>query len=195
MSAHEEKVELRRLVRQTRAARSNVDLAAASARLSQSLQALSDEFNWRRIAAFLPTQSEPPIALFLEQIVSGGIDCIVPISGDDGLLDWVGIQPGFATNLAVDSQGMPIPGSGPHSVVGTRDAVLVPAAAVDRHGNRLGWGKGYYDRFLETVDSETLVVAVVFDSDVLDEVPIEAHDRAVDFIVTEVDIYRTTDNT
>ena len=71
---------------------------------------------------------------------------------------------------------------------GFLDAVLVPAAAVDRDGNRLGWGKGYYDRFLQSVDGSPLVVAVVFDSDIVSSVPIEPHDVPVNAIVTEFEV-------
>jgi 5-formyltetrahydrofolate cyclo-ligase len=88
---------------------------------------------------------------------------------------------------------MPIPAKTNPTVLGDVDAVLVPAAAVDREGNRLGWGKGYYDRFLDSIDSSTVVIAVVFDSDVLDDIPAEPHDKTVNLIVTERDIYRARD--
>jgi 5-formyltetrahydrofolate cyclo-ligase len=58
------------------------------------------------------------------------------------------------------------------------DVVLVPALAVDRSGHRLGRGRGYYDRALAAVSVP--VIAVVFDDDVIDDVPVEAHDRDVD---------------
>jgi len=63
------------------------------------------------------------------------------------------------------------------------DLVLAPALAVDRLGNRLGWGKGHYDRVLATVEPEQ-VVAVVYDDEVLDRVPVEEHDRRVGAVLT-----------
>jgi 5-formyltetrahydrofolate cyclo-ligase len=114
----------------------------------------------------------------------------VPESGPNGLLTWRTLESDFANNLTTDSQGMPVPVSGESALVKQLDAVLVPAAAVDRDGNRLGWGKGYYDRFLDGIDPNTVVIAVVFDSDVIDSVPVETHDKKVNLIVTEADIYR-----
>jgi 5-formyltetrahydrofolate cyclo-ligase len=67
------------------------------------------------------------------------------------------------------------------------DVVLVPALAVDRDGHRLGRGRGYYDRALESVTAP--VVAVVYDDDVIDDVPIEPHDRCVDGRLTPSGYY------
>jgi 5-formyltetrahydrofolate cyclo-ligase len=63
------------------------------------------------------------------------------------------------------------------------DLILIPALAVDVLGNRLGKGKGFYDRWLVDVASTNLF-AVVFDSEVLELVPNEPHDKKVNGIVT-----------
>ena len=91
--------------------------------------------------------------------------------------------------MTTDSMGMPVPTSGQRGPVGQVDVVFVPAAAVDRDGNRLGWGKGYYDRFLSGLDPSTFVVAIVFDADILAHIPTEPHDIGVDVIITERDVY------
>jgi 5-formyltetrahydrofolate cyclo-ligase len=58
----------------------------------------------------------------------------------------------------------------------------VPALAIDQSGNRLGKVKGYYDRAL--VATAAPVVAVVYEHELLEALPAEAHDRRVDFAVT-----------
>jgi 5-formyltetrahydrofolate cyclo-ligase len=63
------------------------------------------------------------------------------------------------------------------------DLILVPALAADVLGNRLGKGKGFYDRWLEDVASKN-IFAVVFDSEVLELVPSEPHDKKINGIVT-----------
>jgi 5-formyltetrahydrofolate cyclo-ligase len=83
---------------------------------------------------------------------------------------------------------MPIPSTGVNASPSDLDAVLIPAAAVDRDGNRLGWGRGFYDRFLASVEGNPLFIAVVFDSDCVVEVPTEEHDAPVDAILTETEI-------
>ena len=66
--------------------------------------------------------------------------------------------------------------------------VIVPALAVDRTGNRLGFGAGFYDRFLHDVKLPMIVLAYNFQ--VVQEVPKENTDIPVSFIVTEDEIIR-----
>ena len=61
---------------------------------------------------------------------------------------------------------------------------VVPALAVSRDGVRLGRGGGYYDRALAHARPGAVLVAVVFDDELLDEVPAEAHDHRVTAVVT-----------
>ena len=189
MSAGDVKSELRTFVRLTRAARSETERVRAQAEFAASLSGLIAELGWRHIAAFIPTNSEPPILDALADMLAQGIEVAVPSSTPEGALDWIRLEPGFDDALAVDSMGMPIPAGGKAANVDTVDVVFVPAAAVDRDGNRLGWGKGFYDRFLVNLKPSVFVVAIVFDADVLVDIPSEAHDISVDAIVTERDIY------
>ena len=190
MGESEPKFDLRRVIRQSRAVRASSHIEETARGFTQHLTAVAVDSSWTRIAAFLPTSTEPPITGFLTEFISQGGWCAVPESGQDGVLLWHALSEGFDDNLGTDSLGMPIPSTQSPTALDNLDAVLVPAAAVDRNGNRLGWGKGYYDRFLDSLDSSTLVVAVVFDSDVVDEIPTEPHDKTVDLIVTEDDVYR-----
>ena len=62
--------------------------------------------------------------------------------------------------------------------------VVLPALGVDRRGVRLGRGGGYYDRALQHVRPDAVLVAVVFDDEFVDELPDEPHDRRVTALVT-----------
>jgi 5-formyltetrahydrofolate cyclo-ligase len=62
--------------------------------------------------------------------------------------------------------------------------LFVPALAVDRRGNRLGRGGGSYDRALSRVPRRALVVALLYDGELVDELPTEPHDRPVNAVVT-----------
>ena len=64
------------------------------------------------------------------------------------------------------------------------DVVVVPALAVDRRGARLGRGRGYYDRALAHARPGAVLVAVVFDDELVDALPAEPHDRRVSAVVT-----------
>ena len=69
--------------------------------------------------------------------------------------------------------------------VGAADFILVPGVAFDRAGARLGRGGGFYDRLLGEAALTARRVAVCFACQLVDRVPVEAHDALVDAIVTE----------
>ena len=63
------------------------------------------------------------------------------------------------------------------------DLVLVPGIAWDEHGHRLGYGKGYYDRYLPSITAAS--VGLAYDFQVLENIPHEKNDFRVNLIVTE----------
>lgn len=63
------------------------------------------------------------------------------------------------------------------------EMVVVPAVAYDRKGNRLGRGKGFYDRLLK--NTKATKVGIGYEFQLVDEVPTEPHDVAVDIIITQ----------
>lgn len=64
--------------------------------------------------------------------------------------------------------------------------VLAPLLGFDASGQRLGWGKGYYDRYLARCTVRPFVVGVAFSCQEIAAIPSEAHDHRLDAIVTEV---------
>lgn len=65
------------------------------------------------------------------------------------------------------------------------DVVIVPAVAYDKNCYRLGYGGGFYDRFLENLRKDAVTIGIAFDLQIFDEVPKEPHDAQLDYIVTE----------
>jgi 5-formyltetrahydrofolate cyclo-ligase len=64
------------------------------------------------------------------------------------------------------------------------DLIFIPAASIAVDGMRLGWGRGYFDRTLGSMSKRPPVYAVVYDHEVVEDVPREKHDQGVDGIVT-----------
>ena len=69
------------------------------------------------------------------------------------------------------------------------DLIIVPGVAFDRDGYRIGYGGGYYDRFLSKLDHITKI-SLAFDMQFIDKVPREDFDIPVDYIITEKEIIK-----
>jgi 5-formyltetrahydrofolate cyclo-ligase len=63
------------------------------------------------------------------------------------------------------------------------DLVIVPGVAFDKKGNRLGRGKGYYDRFLKGLAKDTVSLGLAFDFQILPSIPAAAHDVSVSKVI------------
>jgi len=68
------------------------------------------------------------------------------------------------------------------------ELIIVPAVAYDRHGNRVGRGKGYYDRLLS--QTKALRIGVAYEFQLIDEIDTAPYDIPVDIVITESAIYR-----
>jgi 5-formyltetrahydrofolate cyclo-ligase len=87
--------------------------------------------------------------------------------------------------------GMPVITAKPGDI----DLVIMPGLGFDRARNRLGQGKGYYDRFIEkmTTDGQPLpLVAVALTPQLVDSVPVASHDRKMDVLVLPDEIYESS---
>ncbi|EGW21197.1 5-formyltetrahydrofolate cyclo-ligase [Methylobacter tundripaludum] len=69
------------------------------------------------------------------------------------------------------------------------DCVMVPGVAFDRNGGRLGNGAGYYDRLLKSVRADAELIGVCFESQLVEQVAMDAHDVAMDIVMTEKTLY------
>jgi len=69
------------------------------------------------------------------------------------------------------------------------DLIMVPGVAFDARGGRTGHGKGYYDKLLEHARADTPLVALAFECQMFDEIPMQSHDVFMDKVVTEETVY------
>ena len=69
------------------------------------------------------------------------------------------------------------------------DLIIVPGVAFDRRGGRTGHGKGYYDKLLEHARPDTPLVALAFECQMFDEIPMQEHDVFMDKVITEKAAY------
>jgi 5-formyltetrahydrofolate cyclo-ligase len=179
-----EKASLRaRLLAERRALDPDVR-AAAAIRIQETLVALLAEAAPRTVAGYVPFGSEPGGA-DLPTVIAAGLPAggrlLLPVLRDDRALDWAVHEPGSLTDWrspAGARLGM--------AAIGEAEVVVAPALAVDRRGVRLGRGGGSYDRALALASPAALVVALLYDGELLglQELPAEPHDRRVSAAIT-----------
>ena len=157
---------------------------AAARGLHEQLNRLVADVGARSVSCFLSTTTEPGTREFVADAVARGIRVLLPITRTDGLLDWSVATPDG--DIAEGMYGLPEPVGellGPIAVNDV-DLLIIPAAAVDRTGMRLGWGRGFFDKTLGSMERCPPVYAVVYDSELVDEVPQDVHDHPVTGVVT-----------
>ena len=135
------------------------------------------------LAAYVPEEIEPGYGRLPAGYTQLGARVLLPVVPAEGrALGWA-VDTG---RLAPGRFGVlePLgPRLGP-TAIGAAEVVVVPALAVARDGVRLGRGGGYYDRALAQVRRDAVLVAVVFDDELVDELPVEPHDVHVSAVVT-----------
>ena len=160
--------------------------AAGRALVTPGLDLAADA---RVVAAHAAVGSEPPTRPLLEALLARGVQVLLPVVtptphlGWGELVDW--------SLLRTSALGLLEPSASDDAAQRalSADLLLLPAVAVDLAGHRLGRGGGYYDRWLPE-RPPGLVVAVLYDDEVLDEVPHEPHDRPVDAALTPSGVRR-----
>ena len=178
-----EKRALRADLRQRRRSRTSTERDTDSLSLTATLQRFVEERQIASVAVYLSAPDEPDVRPFLNWAFEQGIRVLLPVSRADGLLDWA---PFDGSGEELDVFGMPAPTSELLSplAINSVDLILVPAASVDRTGMRMGWGRGYFDKTLGSMENRPPVYAVIFDHELVDTVPSERHDQRVDGVVT-----------
>lgn len=156
---------------------------AATAGLTEQLIALVRHRAPALVGCYLSGGDEPGTRPFLGWAAANGVGVLLPLSRPNGLLDWVPATSG-PEQVGLFGISEMVGEVVPASVFQSVDLLLIPAAAVDRSGMRMGWGRGYFDRALASLEKPPAVFAVVYDEELLDSVPCESHDRPVDGVIT-----------
>ena len=168
------------LTRRNRLSLPEVGDAARS--IAEQLLATAEVRRAATVAAYASVGTEPGTTALLETLLDAGRRVILPVLMPGGDLDWAV----FHGDLMPAGRGLLEP-AGPRlgpDAIATADAVLTPGLAVDRTGMRLGRGGGSYDRALARVPVGTFTCTLLYDEEVLDEVPADDHDQRVLAAVT-----------
>jgi len=175
------KERIRREILQKRQAHKNH--AADSAKVIKQVENLEPILKKDVFLFYYPHKNEVDLRPLIEKLLKQGKTVLLPKTTDKDILP---IQINSLASLKEGKFSIPEPEGTPFPKEKI-DVVFVPGVAFDKKGNRIGYGKGFYDRFLK--DFDPIKVGVAFDFQVIDELPAEDHDEKVDFIITPTKIY------
>ena len=160
-------------------------LQAASQNIAARLSEIEIEKD--DVALFLAQAREPNLDEFACALIKNGKRVFAPRSHKDEFF-FSEIAPDWS-NIFCNARGWREAGeySRPGAACNQENigAIFLPGLAFDVCGNRLGQGGGWYDRALENFAPGVLRIGVCFDFQVVENIPVQAHDRRVDIVVTE----------
>ena len=146
-----------------------------------------DKLNFKSIGGYYPSNYEIDDLDILDLLEKKNFKVSLPIIKKDNQMNfysWSRNDP-----LKINKFGIPEPVS---SKIFYPDILLVPLVAYDVSLNRLGYGGGYYDRYIEKIEKVKKVVKIglAFSFQKITSIPINQYDKRLDFIVTEKEILK-----
>ena len=173
------KAALRKRLLAARAALPDDRRAEAGRLLRDAVLALPETQMAGTVAAYVSVGTEPGTRSLVYALWKRGTYVLLPLLRPDNDLDWASYE--GPDSLAAAPRGLLEPTEPPRGpgAVASADLVIVPALAVDRRGRRLGRGGGSYDRALARVGGAVLTIALLYDDELLDEIPAGPHDQPV----------------
>jgi 5-formyltetrahydrofolate cyclo-ligase len=174
------KADLRRQIQQIKRQFTPQQLEELSLLVISSLRPLLAEA--QTIMAYYSLPDEVNTHALIDELVAEGKTVLLPkVTGADTmeLRRYTG-----RADLQEGAYHILEPVGEPFTDLSAIDLILVPGLAFDAAGHRLGRGRGYYDRFLHSKNRPYCVkIGVCFDFQKVDEVPVDAHDIAMDKVV------------
>lgn len=186
--AQPSKADLRADVLARRAAILETDRLAAAQRVAESIAALPIP-QGAIVSGFLPIRGEIDPRPALDDLARRGHRLCLPVVLEDRVtMIFRAWQPGAP--LVPSSFGLSVPEAS--APVVDPSVMLVPLAAFDRRGFRIGYGKGHYDRAIERLAARgpLLEIGIAFACQEIARVPAEPHDRPMQWVVTEAGAIR-----
>lgn len=144
----------------------------------------------KSIFTFISYGSEVDTIKIIEQALKEGKVVYVPKTYKD-TKEMKAVKITNLTNMVKDKMGILEPVEVSEDSIGEHfDLIIMPGVAFDSFGNRIGYGGGYYDKYLSNYKEETLKVALAYDVQMLNKIEIEDHDIKVNYIITEKNIIK-----
>ncbi len=179
--------------------------ALPAAEVDRLTAAIADRFFQSRLVApgdlimgYLSFRNEVRAESILLRAIAKGSRVALPYADIDGRRLVPYLIADFSVQIATSRYGMPEPDPARCEPAPIQEIalILVPGLAFDRDGRRLGYGGGFYDRFIAEFQAKGLLVptlvGLAFETQLVERVPAQAHDAAVDYVLTESRLIKTS---
>lgn len=182
MDIAEKKASLRGEIRAKRRALTDEERAGSSRAVAEKLVSLKPIASAEYVLAYMPMKYELDILPAVEALKGMGKKLVFPLCVKNGGLKLY--LPAAENGFRTGAYGIlePVTETAEEVEASKLDVIILPAIGFDRELNRLGQGGGYYDRLLERTDC--VKIAVGFDCQLVESVPVEPFDRPVDAVIT-----------
>jgi 5-formyltetrahydrofolate cyclo-ligase len=168
---------LRRRITAARVGLTDEQRSGAGRLLRDAVLSLPEAQMAGTVAAYYSAGSEPSTRGLVYALWKRGTYVLLPLVRSDGDLDWASYE--GPESMTPAAYGLLEPAQAARHSIASADLVIVPALAADRRGNRLGRGRGCYDRALAQVGPLIPTIALLYDGELLDRVPAGPLDRPV----------------
>lgn len=187
-----EKKELRKRILTMRDSLTKDEWAKKSKAIFEHFFTLREISTAQNIFIFINFRSEVDTKPIIEHLLEMGKNVIVPYTDIPNKRLQLFYLNDFK-ELIEGSYGIlePNPSTAKEAKLKDVDLVVVPGSAFDTKGGRMGYGGGFYDRLLPYIKSGVKTVAIAFELQIVEQVPMGYYDRRVDIIVTEERIINT----
>jgi 5-formyltetrahydrofolate cyclo-ligase len=142
------------------------------------------------ISGYWPMKGEVDVRQLLYTLVECGCTIVLPmVAAKNKPLLFFHWLPGMSLTIGLHKTYHPLI----TNIALTPDLLIVPLLGFDRHGNRLGYGGGYYDRTITELRNKrtTVTVGIAYETQEISHIPHEQHDQRLDWIVTEKSIFKS----
>jgi 5-formyltetrahydrofolate cyclo-ligase len=179
------------------------DLMSASERHEKSGSAVQNFWSlpqmkhWSTLFIYVNFRSELETLELIQLCLSKGKRVVVPLV-DASAVSMIPLQiKDPEKDLVPGYYGIPEPDPQKSLRIAAReiDAAIIPGSVFDINGGRLGYGGGYYDRFLVNDAPQAKRVGFAFEMQVIENVPVQPHDQPLDILITEKRIVNITHKT
>jgi len=181
------KQELRREIIKKRDSLSHEERIERSLRIGDALRNLREFQQAKVVHFFLTLRSEVMTEGAIRGALSAGKTVVVPVIDKKHRHLSLSRIDDYDQELTITTHGIlePRPKSYKFIPLEEVNLMVLPGVAFDVRGHRLGYGAGYYDRLLKAEEERPLLVALAFEIQIVDEIPVGDHDIRVDKILTE----------